>query len=89
MPIVASTRYWSDAMKPTMPLKYCSIAFAVLWGGWMLWWSGTFTLANAVILAFCAAAAGYLWYRAMRWSFQWMKLLPRDGADTGAGHSAP
>ena len=37
-------------MKPTVPLKYCSIAFAVLWGGWMLWWSGTFTLANAVIL---------------------------------------
>jgi hypothetical protein len=80
-------------MKPTVPLKYCSIAFAVLWGGWMLWWSGTFTLANAVILALCAAAVGYFWYRAMRWSFQWMKLLPQNridpGADPGAGHSAP
>ena len=45
--------------------------------------------ANVVILALCAAAAGYFWYRVMRWSFQWMKLLPRDGADSGAGHSAP
>jgi hypothetical protein len=76
-------------MKPTMPLKYCSIAFAVLWVGWMVWWSGIYQPANIIILSVCGAIAGYLWYRAMRWSFQWMKLLPRDGADPGAGHSAP
>ena len=80
-------------MKPTIPLKYCSIAFAVLWVGWMLWWSGTFTLPNIVILSVCGAAVGYFWYRAMRWSFRWMKLLPQNhsdpGADPGAGHSAP
>jgi hypothetical protein len=76
-------------MKPTMPLKYCAIAFAVLWVGWMVWWSGIYQPANIVILSVCGAAAGYFWYRAMRWSFQWMKLLPRDGADNGAGHSAP
>jgi hypothetical protein len=76
-------------MKPTMPLKYCSIAFAVLWVGWMVWWSGIYQPANIIILSVCGAIAGYLWYRAMRWSLQWMKLLPRDGADPGAGHSAP
>ncbi|SDJ35634.1 MULTISPECIES: hypothetical protein [Bradyrhizobium] len=80
-------------MKPTMPLKYCSIAFAVLWAGWMLWWSGTFTPANIIILSVCGAVVGYFWYRAMRWSFRWMKLLPQNhidpGADPGAGHSAP
>ena len=76
-------------MKPTMPLKYCSIAFSVLWVGWMIWWSGIYQPANIIILSVCGAVAGYLWYHAMRWSFRWMKLLPRDGADPGAGHPAP
>jgi len=76
-------------MKPTMPLKYCSIAFSVLWVGWMVWWSGIYQPANIIILSVCGAVAGYLWYHAMRWSFRWMKLLPRDGVDPGAGHSAP
>ena len=40
--------------------------FAVLWSGWMLWWSGSFEPANIIILSVCGAVAGYLWYRAMR-----------------------
>jgi hypothetical protein len=71
-------------MRPTIPLKYCAIAFTVLWCGWMVWWSGIYAPANIMILAVCGAVAGYLWYRVMRWSFQWMKLLPRDGADQSA-----
>ena len=78
-------------MQPTAPLKYASIAFTVLWVGWMVWWSGIQDLANVIILSVCGAVAGYLWYRAMRWSFRWMKLLPRNHVDqgTGAGPSAP
>ena len=76
-------------MKPTTSsLKLSAIAFAVLWSGWMLWWSGTYELANLVILSVCGAVAGYFWYRAMRWSFRRMNLLPRDGVDAGAGKSS-
>jgi hypothetical protein len=68
---------------PTLPLKLGAVAFTVLWGAWMLWSSGSFDGASIAILAVCAAIAGYLWYRLMRWSFQRMKLLPLD--DRGVG----
>jgi hypothetical protein len=32
---------------------------------------------NVVIVACCGAAVGYLWYRAMRWQFERMGMLPR------------
>ena len=70
-------------MKPTVPLKYCSIAFTVLWVSWMIWWSGIYHPANIIILSICGAVAGYLWYYAMRWSFRRMKLLPPEGVDSG------
>ncbi|MBR1123001.1 hypothetical protein JQ628_15855 [Bradyrhizobium lablabi] len=59
-------------------LKWGSIAFAVLWTGWMIWWSGDFGPANIVILAICGAAAGYLWYRLMCWQFRRMGMLARE-----------
>lgn len=65
-------------------LKWAAIAFTVFWTGGMLWWSGEYHPANIIILAVCGASAGYFWYRAMRWSFRRMRLLPHDGIDTGA-----
>jgi len=46
-------------MKPTVPMKLCSIAFAVLWVSWMVWWSGIYQPANIIILSVGGAAAGY------------------------------
>ena len=71
-------------MKPTIPLKLSAIGFTVLWSGWMLWWSGSYDVANIIILAACGAIAGYAWYRAMRWSFRRMSLVPHDGIEPGA-----
>jgi hypothetical protein len=64
---------------PTMsrPLKAGAIIFTLLWTAWMMWWSGSFSSANVVILASCGAAVGYLWYRAMRWQLERMGMLPR------------
>jgi ABC-type Co2+ transport system permease subunit len=63
-------------MKPTTPLKLCSIAFAVLWTGWMLWASGPIDRANVIIMSVCGAFAGWAWYYAMRFVFQLIHLLP-------------
>jgi hypothetical protein len=49
------------ALKPTIPLKLSAIGFTVLWSGWMLWWSGSYDVANIIILAACGAIAGYAW----------------------------
>jgi hypothetical protein len=64
-------------MTPTTSLKLSAIAFAVLWTGWMLWWSGTFDRVNVIMLAICGIAVGYAWYRVMRWQFQRRGMLPR------------
>lgn len=56
-------------MNPTNQLKLNAIAFAALWAGWMLWWSGSFGPATVIMVAICAAATGYFWYRGMRWIF--------------------
>ena len=67
-------------MKPTVPLKYCSIAFAVLWVGSMVWWNEIHQPATIVILSVCGAVAGYFWYLGMRWSFRrwaWCSLTAR------------
>jgi hypothetical protein len=67
-------------MNPVSRLKWSSIAFAVLWTGWMIWWSGIYDAANIVILSICGALAGYFWYLAMRWQFRRMRMLPPDGS---------
>ncbi len=65
---------------PISRLKLCSVLFTVWWIGGMLWWSGAFEPANIIVLSVCGAVAGYLWYRAMRWQFQLIGMLPRRDA---------
>jgi hypothetical protein len=65
-------------MNPATSLKLGASAFTALWIGWMLWWSGSFDRVTIIVLASCGAAAGYGWYRAMRWQFQRSGLLPRN-----------
>jgi hypothetical protein len=67
-------------MNPLSPLKWSSFAFAVLWTGWMIWWSGSYDAVNIVILCICGALVGYFWYLAMRWVFWRKGMLPRDGS---------
>lgn len=64
--------------RPLLPLKAGAIIFTVLWTAWMMWWSGSFSSVSLVILAMCGAAVGYVWYRAMRWQFERMGMLPRS-----------
>jgi UDP-N-acetylmuramyl pentapeptide phosphotransferase/UDP-N-acetylglucosamine-1-phosphate transferase len=61
-------------------LKWGSIAFAVLWIGGMIWWSGDFGPANIIILTICGAVAGYFWYRLMCWQFRRMGMLARENS---------
>ena len=63
--------------RPLLQLKAGAIVFTLLWTAWMMWWSGSFSSANVVTLAVCGAVVGYLWYRAMRWQFERMGMLPR------------
>ena len=69
-------------MRPTTPLKLSAVGFTVLWTGWMLWSSGSFDPANVIILTLCGIAAGYAWYRVMRWQFHRSGLLPRNDDPT-------
>jgi hypothetical protein len=63
-------------MKPAIPLKLCSVAFAVLWTCGMLWSSGIIDRANVIILSICGAFAGLAWHCAMRWALQFINGQP-------------
>jgi hypothetical protein len=67
------------AMYPSARLKLSAVVFAVLWTGWMLWWSGSFDRVNVIMLAICGAVAGYAWYRAMRWQLPRGRVPSRHG----------
>ena len=69
-------------------LKPSAIAFTIFWVGAMLWWSGEHHLANIIILTICGTIAGYLWYLAMRLTFQRLRPFPLSG-DHGAGGETP
>jgi hypothetical protein len=69
-------------MDPETQLKLCAIMFTALWTAWMLWSFGSFDGAHVVIMSICGSAAGYGWYRAMRWQFR------RSGMLAGDDHSA-
>ncbi len=69
---------------PTASLKWSALVFAVLWSGGMLWWNGSFELANIVILAICGGVVGVCWFVAMRFIFQGTGLLPRADAVTAS-----
>jgi hypothetical protein len=58
-------------------LKPCSVLFAVLWAGFMIWSSGDFSVTNIVGFAVAGAIAGWLWYLGMRWFFRRRGLLPK------------
>ena len=60
-----------------MSLKAGAVIFTVLWTAWMMWWGGSYSSANLVILMLIGTLVGYLWYRAMRWQFERMGMLPR------------
>jgi len=72
-------------MKSATPLKLCSIAFALLWTGGMLWSSGAIDRANVIILSICGALAGWAWYYAMRWVFQLIRLPPSNDHSVNSG----
>jgi hypothetical protein len=73
-------------MKPATPLKLCSIAFAVLWTGGMLWSSGAIDRANLIILSICGALAGWAWYCAMRWVRQLIQPPPPNDHPVNSGN---
>jgi hypothetical protein len=75
---------WRRAVNPATSLKLSSTAFAVLWTGWMLWWSGSFDRVNIIMLMICGVLVGYGWYRAMRWQFRRRGMLPPDQHSAGS-----
>jgi hypothetical protein len=64
--------------RPLLPLRAGAIILTLLWTAWMMWWSSSFSSPSVAILACCGAAVGYLWYRAMRWQFERMGMVPRQ-----------
>ena len=64
-------------MKLVTPLKLNSIAFAILWTAWLVWWSGVFSVVNISILAVSGVLAAWLWFLGMRWYFRRIGLLPK------------
>ena len=65
-------------------LKAGAIVFTILWTAWMMWWSGSWGPVSFCILPMCGAAVGYFWYRAMRWQFERMGMLPRNNDSNAA-----
>jgi hypothetical protein len=75
--MAATSGHWSYVMKPDTPLTLSSIAFAILWTAWMVWWSDVFSVVNIAMLAASGVVAAWLWFCAMRWYFRRIGLLPR------------
>lgn len=63
---------------PLLPLRAGAIAFTVLWTAWMMWWTGASSSASLLVMLPTGTVVGYLWYRAMRWQFERMGMLPRQ-----------
>jgi hypothetical protein len=72
-------------MQPTTRLKLASIAFTVLWTGWMVWSTDSFDWAGIVILTICGTLAGVGCYIAMRFAFRLMRPLPSGGKSRARG----
>jgi hypothetical protein len=77
---------WSAIMKsvlkPSIQLKWGSVFFAVFWIVAMLRWGGSMERANIVMTMICGVAAGYGWYRCMRWQVPRSSVLQRSGQAT-------
>jgi hypothetical protein len=67
------------SLDPSKTLKWSGLASAVLWGGGMIWWNGSYDPAAIVIFSIGGALFGLCWYLAMRFIFAGMKMLPRNG----------
>jgi hypothetical protein len=71
-------------VNPATQLKLCAVMFTVLWTVWMLWSSGSLDRVNVIMLSICGIAAGYAWYRVMRWQFRRGGMLPRNEHSSGS-----
>lgn len=70
-------------MTHRLRLKLASLAFAVLWTGWMMWWSAPLRPAEIVILSVSGVLAGFIWHwlygRWYRWHLA-RKFFPQKRA---------
>jgi hypothetical protein len=66
-------------INPQMPLAWSAIACAVLWGGGMVWWLGSFDPVAIIIFSLGGALFGLCWYLAMRFVFERLRMLPQSG----------
>ena len=60
---------------PAISLKWSAIVFALLWTGWMVWFTGSFNSAGVVCSAVGGVMVGYFWYLAMCFVFRRAGLL--------------
>jgi hypothetical protein len=63
-------------INPITSLKWSAFGCAVLWGGGMVWWIGSYDPAAIVIFSLAGALFGLCWYLAMRFIFERRHLLP-------------
>jgi asparagine N-glycosylation enzyme membrane subunit Stt3 len=70
------------SLKPSTSLKLGSVFFTIFWIVAMLRWSGSMERANIVMTMICGVAAGYGWYRCMRWQVLRSSVLQRSGQGT-------
>jgi hypothetical protein len=68
-------------LNPITSLRRGAIVAAILWTGWMIWWSRSLAPANIIILSICGVAFGYFWHAAMRYVLAHMRRSPRDRDD--------
>ncbi|HEY2444191.1 MAG TPA: hypothetical protein VGI20_00445 [Rhizomicrobium sp.] len=68
-------------LNPITSLQRGAIVAAILWTGWMIWWSGSPASADITILSICGVAFGYVWYVPMRFVLAHMRPAPRDSDD--------
>jgi hypothetical protein len=72
-------------LDPVTSLKWSAFAGAILWGGGMIWWIGSFDLAAIIIFSIGSALFGFGWYAGMRFIFEGFHLLPKH--DAGADNT--
>jgi hypothetical protein len=72
-------------INPITALKWSAFACAVLWGGGMVWWIGSFDPAAIVIFSLGGVVFGLCWYLAMRFIFECLRLVPGSSAGEANG----
>lgn len=67
-------------MTHRLRLRLASLAFAVLWSGWMIWWLSPMRPAEVGMLAISGALAGFAWYWLYGSWYRWhvaRRVFPR------------